>query len=125
MELLEVDHEARCDAVILSVKGDVDSSTVDLLTAKLTDALDMAGAHPARLLIVDLQLVSFFGSAGLNAVLDCHEQGREGGTAVRLVANHGQVMQPIHVTELDRIFDIYPTLPDALQGDKPAEDRER
>jgi anti-sigma B factor antagonist len=125
MELLEVDHEAREDALIVSVKGDVDSSTVDQLIANLTDALDMAGAHPARLLIVDLQLVSFFGSAGLNAVLDCHEQGREGGTRVRLVANHGQVLQPIRVTELDRIFDIYPTLSDALQGVKPAEDTER
>jgi anti-anti-sigma factor len=125
MELLVVGHEARDDALIVSVKGDVDSSTVDQLTAGLTDALDMAGAHPARLLIVDLQLVSFFGSAGLNAVLDCHEQGRDAGTSVRLVANHGQVLQPIRVTELDRIFDIYPTLAEALQGANSAEDRER
>lgn len=29
MELLEVDHEAREDAVVVRVKGDVDSSTVD------------------------------------------------------------------------------------------------
>jgi anti-anti-sigma factor len=125
MELLEVDHEAREDAVVVRVKGDVDSSTVDQLIAQLADALDLARAHPARLLLVDLQPVSFFGSAGLNAVLDCHEQGLAVGTCVRVVAAHGQVLQPIQVTELDRILDIYPTLSDALQGVKPAEDSAR
>ncbi len=71
--------------------------------------------HPSRLVIVDLQPVNFFGSAGLNAVLDCHEAGAAAGTAVRLVADHPQVLQPIRVTELDRIFQVYPTLSDALQ----------
>jgi anti-sigma B factor antagonist len=115
MELLAVDHEAREDAVLVRVKGDVDSSTVDELTAHLTAALKLAATHPARLVIVDLQPVTFFGSAGLNAVLDCHEEGKETGTSVRLVADHDIVLRPIEVTELDRILELYPTLSDALQ----------
>ena len=115
MELLAVDHEAREDAVLVRVKGDVDSSTVDELTAHLTDALKLAATQPARLVIVDLQAVTFFGSAGLNAVLDCHEEGKESGTSVRLVADHDNVLRPIEVTKLDRILEIYPTLSDALQ----------
>jgi anti-anti-sigma factor len=115
MESLTVDHEARADAVVVRVEGDVDSSTVDELTPHLTAALQLAAKHPARLLIVDLQPVTFFGSAALNAVLDCHERGKETGTAVRLVADHDQVLRPIQVTELDRILEVYPTLSDALQ----------
>ena len=115
MELLAVDHQTDEDSVVVHAKGEVDSTTADQLTAHLTAALELAATHPARLLIVDLQEVSFFGSAGLNAVLDCHEQGREAGTSVRLVANHGPVLQPIEVTELDQILDIYPTLSDALR----------
>ncbi len=115
MELLAVNHEAREDAVLVRVKGDVDSSTVDELTAHLTAALKLAATHPARLVIVDLQPVTFFGSAGLNAVLDCHEEGKETGTSVCLVADHDHVLRPIEVTELDRILEIYPTLSDALQ----------
>ncbi len=115
MELLAVDHQTDEDSVVVYAKGEVDSTTADQLTAHLTAALELAATHPARLLIVDLQEVSFFGSAGLNAVLDCHEQGREAGTSVRLVANHGPVLQPIEVTELDQILDIYPTLSDALR----------
>ena len=114
-KLLAVDHESREDAVLVRVKGEVDSSTVDELTPHLTAALQLAAKHPARLVIVDLQPVTFFGSAALNAVLDCHEGGKETGTSVRLVADNDHVLRPIQVTELDRILDVYPTLSDALQ----------
>ncbi|OBB68122.1 STAS domain-containing protein [Mycobacterium sp. 852014-50255_SCH5639931] len=115
MELLAVEHESLEGAVVVRVTGAVDSSTVDEVTAHLTAALKLAETHPARLVVVDLQAVDFFGSAALNAVLDCHDEGKEAGTAVRLVASNDQVLRPIEVTELDRIFDIYPTLPEALQ----------
>lgn len=116
MELLAVDHEARAEAVFLRAKGDVDSGTADQLTEHLVPALQLATTHPARLLVVDLQKVTFFGSAGLNALLECHEQGRAAATSVRLVADHAEVLQPIELTELDRILDIYPTVTDALQA---------
>ncbi|OSC32454.1 anti-anti-sigma factor [Mycobacterium vulneris] len=115
MKLLAVEHEAHDDVVIVSVKGDVDSSTVGELTAHLSTALELASAQPVRPVVIDLQAVDFFGSAALNAVLDCHEDAKSGGTSVRLVAEHDQVLRPIQVTELDRIFEIYPTLAAALQ----------
>ncbi|OBK25819.1 anti-anti-sigma factor [Mycobacterium asiaticum] len=114
MGLLDVGQESGADAVVVWVKGDVDSSTVDRLATELNSALDVAATHPRRLLIVDLHAVNFLGSAGLNAVLDCHDAGKRAGTTVRLVADHPQVLQPIQVTELDRIFDIYATLSGAL-----------
>lgn len=100
--------------MLVRVKGDVDSSTVGELSAHLTSALELAGAHPVRPVVIDLHAVDFFGSAALNAVLDCHEGGKAGGTSVRLVADHDQVLRPIQVTELDRVFDIYPTVSAAL-----------
>ena len=115
MELLAVDHEARADAVLVHVEGDVDSSTVDKLAPHLTAALKLAATHPARLVIVDLRSVTFFGSAALNAVLECHEEGMATGTSVRLVADHDNVLRPIELTELDRVLEVYPTLSDALQ----------
>lgn len=97
------------------VKGEVDSSTVSQLSERLTAALQLALTHPARLVVIDLQAVTFFGSAALNAVLDCHEAGQDSGTSVRVVADHNQVLRPIQVTELDRILEICPTVPEALQ----------
>lgn len=113
--MLAVEHEAHDDAVIVRVKGDVDSSNVGELGAHLTTAVGLASTPPVRPVVIDLLAVDFFGSAALNAVLDCHEDGKAGGTAVRLVADHDQVLRPIQVTELDRVFEIYPTLPAALQ----------
>lgn len=119
MNLLAVENEPHDDAIVVRVKGDVDSSTVGELAAQLTTALGLAATQPARPVVIDLQAVDFFGSAALNAVLDCHEGGKAGGTPVRLVADHDQVLRPIQVTELDRVFDIYPTLSAALQRGQP------
>ena len=116
MDLLTVDYEVRPEAVVVQVKGEVDSSTSGRLTAQLHAALLEAANQSARLLIIDLQSVTYFGSAGLNAVLDCHRQGKAAGTSVRLVADNGLVVRPIEVTNLDSVLELYPTLPDALQG---------
>ncbi|OBK15047.1 STAS domain-containing protein [Mycobacterium asiaticum] len=116
MELREVACESRPDAVVVLATGDIDSNSVERLIVRLKDALDAAAGHPAHLVIVDLQQVKLLGSAGLNALLDCHEDGLAAGVSVRLVADHPEVLQPIQVTELDRILEIYPTVPDAVQG---------
>ncbi|MGB6207646.1 STAS domain-containing protein [Mycobacterium sp.] len=116
MDLLTVDCEVRPDAVVVQAKGEVDSSTAGGLTAQLHAALHQAGTQPSRLLIIDLQSVTYFGSAGLNAVLDCHRRGLAAGTSVRLVADNGLVVRPIEVTNLDSVLELYPTLSDALQG---------
>src|SRR5581483_1784792 len=101
MDLLTVDYEVRPGAVVVQAKGEVDSSTVGNLTEQLHAALQQAKDQSDRLLIVDLQAVTYFGSAGLNAVLDCHRQGLKTGTPVRFVADNGLVVRPIEVTNLD------------------------
>jgi len=116
MELLVVDSEVRPEAVLVHAKGEVDSSTAGELSSQLEAALLQAESQGSRLLIVDLQGVTYFGSAGLNAVLDCHKQGLQAGTSVRLVADNGLVVRPIEVTNLDSVLELYPTLPDALEG---------
>ena len=116
MELLVVDSEIRPEAVLVHAKGEIDSSTAGELTSQLETALQQAESQESRLLIVDLQGVTYFGSAGLNAVLDCHKQGLRAGTSVRLVADNGLVVRPIEVTNLDSVLELYPTLLDALEG---------
>jgi len=111
-----VDCEVRPEAVVVRAKGEVDSSTAGALNSQLGAGLQQAATHASRLLIIDLQAVTYFGSAGLNAVLDCHRQGLQAGTSVRLVADNGVVVRPIEVTNLDSVLELYPTLPHALQG---------
>jgi anti-anti-sigma factor len=116
MELLVVESEVRPEAVLVHATGEIDSSTAGELRSQLESALHEAESQASRLLIIDLEGVTYFGSAGLNAILDCHKQGLRTGTSVRLVADNGLVVRPIEVTNLDRLLDLYPTLPAALEG---------
>lgn len=114
-----VDCEVLPEAVIVRAKGEADSSTVNKLVFRLDDGLRQAATHPARLLIIDLQALTYFGSAGLNAVLDCHRQGVDAGTSVRLVADNDLVVRPIQVTNLDKVLELHPTLSAALERRPP------
>lgn len=114
MQSLVVDHEVGRDAVVVRVQGDVDSNTVETLRAHLATAREAAAGHPARLLVLDLQDVTYFGSAGLNALLDCHEAGSSEGTAIRLAADNPFVTRPIEVTNLDSILRPFPTVAEAV-----------
>lgn len=116
MEMLVVESEVRPDALLVHASGEIDSGTARQLRSQLESALQRAGGQESRLLIVDLNGVTYFGSAGLNAVLDVHEQGLRAGISVRVVADNGLVVRPIEVTNLDSLIELYPSLPDALEG---------
>ncbi|SEH89112.1 anti-anti-sigma factor [Mycolicibacterium rutilum] len=116
MALLEVKQDVRDAAVVVSVGGEVDSGTVTKLQPHLDAALEAAGGHPTKLLVVELGAVTYFGSAGLNAVLDCYEQGSVAGVSVRLVAANPEVVRPIEVTRLDKVIRPYRSVADAVEG---------
>ena len=116
MALLEVKQDVRDAAVIVFASGEIDSGTVDTLVSHLDAAIEAASDHPTRLLVLELGDVTYFGSAGLNAVLGCYERGLSDGVKVRLVASNAEVIMPIEVTKLDKVLKPYQTVTDALGG---------
>lgn len=116
MPLLEVRQDVRDAAVVVSADGEIDSGTVDTLITHLETALATASDHPTRVLVLELADVTYFGSAGLNAVLGCYEKGAADGVSVRLVASNAEVIMPIEVTKLDNVLKPYRSVLDALDG---------
>jgi anti-anti-sigma factor len=116
MPLLEVREDLRDDAVVLSVAGEIDSATIDTLVFHLDAALDVVSDRPGRVLVIELDGVTYFGSAGLNAVLGCYERGNADGVAVRVVASNAEVIRPIQVTKLDGVLRPFRTVAGAVQG---------
>lgn len=116
MAPLAVTQDVRPAAVVVSVTGEIDSNTVGSLQPHLDRAVDAAAGHPAKLLVVELSRVTYFGSAGLNAVLDCYEKGSAAGVSVRVVAANPEVVRPIEVTKLDKVLRPYGTVADAVDG---------
>lgn len=122
---MKITQDVRDSAIVVAVAGDIDSATVDALMASLETGLTVASEHAQQLLVIDLGEVTYFGSAGLNAVLGCYEAGLSRGVAVRLVASAAEVIRPLEVTQLDTVIRPYPTISDALaaraDGDDVAE----
>ncbi|PRC42888.1 anti-anti-sigma factor [Mycobacterium sp. ITM-2017-0098] len=116
MELLTIVRDVRDDAVVVRAKGEVDSSTVESLVTALDAAVVDAQAHPARVLVVQLDEITYFGSAGLNALLGCTDRGGTHGVAMRLVANNAEVTRPITVTRLDKVLRPYRTVSEAIRS---------
>ncbi|MHA0286349.1 STAS domain-containing protein [Mycobacterium sp. C3-094] len=110
MGQLDVEHDVDSGAAVVCVRGEIDSNSVDVLAEALDSGLSAASRAPARALIIELTRVTYFGSAGLNAVLSCFERGRDARIAVRVVADNPEVIRPIEVTKLDTVLRPYPTV---------------
>jgi anti-anti-sigma factor len=94
---------------VLTVSGEVDLATVPALEAAIDEAL----ATQSTALVIDLSAVEFLASAGLQTLVTTQERlGSSGQFAV--VAEGAATSRPIQLTGLDEIFELYPTLAEAL-----------
>jgi len=103
----------RVDTVVCTVTGEVDLATTPVLGDMLDGAIrDDVRPH----LVVDLTAIDYLGSAGLQALLDAlKKQGRQGHLAI--VTNENQrALRPFQVTALDKVFDLYDNVAEALRA---------
>ena len=100
------------DAVVLVVRGEVDMSTGPLLQRVLLSHLRYATPR----VTVDLTAVSFFGAAGLAALVNVKKAAVAVGSSLCLVAGTRVVLRPLTITGLSGEFDIYPKLADTPAG---------
>jgi anti-sigma B factor antagonist len=99
------------DITLLNV-GEV----VDLATAPaLEEAIDRLLAEDPKALIVDLSAVTFLASVGLRLLVSTHEKVSKSGQFA-VVASGPITSRPIQLTQLDRVFAMYPTLDEALKS---------
>jgi anti-anti-sigma factor len=109
-DLLTVDVDTRGDAVVASVRGELDLATVPVLRERL----DSIASGPASPLVVDLSGVTFIGSAGLALLVDVHSHCREHGIELAVVASGSVVPRAIQVTALDQVFSVHTSLNAAI-----------
>ena len=89
----------------------------DLLEAKRSRAAlkDGIAAGSGRV-VVDLSEVTFGDSSFFGSLVGAAKMARRQGKVVRLVTSDDRLRLKLKVTGLDRVFRIYATLPDALEG---------
>jgi anti-sigma B factor antagonist len=110
---VSVRHEGA--AVVVTVTGEVDTTTSPQLRAVVRDCLTQVDGGPV---VVDLTAVSFFGSAGLAVLIDAASQAERPREALRVVVDHNRpAIRPIQVTGLSAFLKLYGSLEEALLGD--------
>jgi anti-sigma B factor antagonist len=98
--LIEV---GRLDGTTLIVlRGDLDLGTAPSLRETLIEVID-EGAR----IVIDMEALEFLDSAGLGILVGGLKRARSAGGELELVCSNGEVLRPLEITGLDRVFTIH------------------
>lgn len=98
-------------AVALAPVDELDAGNVAEFKRAMAPVLE---AHAE--LVLDLSRVRFIDSSGLGAILSCLRQLGGKGGELKLCGMTPQVRAVFELVRMHRIFDIYPTLEEALHA---------
>ncbi|MFI5757459.1 STAS domain-containing protein [Streptomyces sp. NPDC051569] len=107
---VEVRTEGRSEVV--TVAGELDHHTADLLRTPLDEALDQGRAR----LVVDCSQLEFCDSTGLNVLLGARLKADAAGGGVHLAGMLPVVARVFEITGADAVFTLHDSLEDALTG---------
>jgi anti-sigma B factor antagonist len=94
------------DGAVITITGDVDLDTVDVLV----DLVNSVATRQPDRIVVDLTGVTFFGAAGVTALLRARDLACAAGGRLLLRAPSEQARWILAVTETDRVFQYDLTL---------------
>jgi anti-sigma B factor antagonist len=83
-------------SAVVTVAGEVDSSSAPVLRKELDGVLDLGAAE----VVVDLCLVDFLDSAGLAVLAGAHRRAGLDGVRLRVLAASRAVTRPMQITGL-------------------------
>lgn len=87
-----------------------------MLTApQLREAIDSAMTKEPQALIVDLTEVAFLGSAGMQVLMEAHNQTGD-TTDFAVVAEGAATSRPLKITGIADLIALFSTLDDALKN---------
>ena len=102
---------------VVCVMGEVDLATVPALEQMLLGA----GEDPSCALIVDLTGCTFLDSTGLRALTGTRTRLKRSNRPMALVLSHPSVLRIFEITGWDELFEIYPSLGAAADGNGHAD----
>lgn len=105
---------AEQGASIVAITGEVDSQSAPRLGAVVSEVVSGGGVGRV---VLDLNGVVFFGSAGIAFLTQASSEARARGVELRLAADTGsRVHRVLEMMGLTRLLAVFPTRECALQG---------
>ena len=102
MDILEVTTEDSAGQVTISLKGELDLSSV----GKVQEELRRVEAEGPPLLILDLSNLTFLDSTGLRAVVTADERARDDGRRFVVVRGPDAVQRVFAITRLEERLEM-------------------
>jgi anti-sigma B factor antagonist len=103
---------------VVAIAGELDMHTAKQLSETLNDVSD----DDARCVVIDLFETTMVDSAGLGVLAATAKTMQANGGTFILAADDPQFLRTLRITGLDRLFDVQPTLTEAIEHvvDRPA-----
>lgn len=102
MTILEVDTQERDGLVRVSLKGELDLSTVERVEEELRRVENRAN----KLLVLDLSGLSFLDSTGLRLMVTADQRARKSGRRLAIVKGPDTVHRVFTITRLDERLEM-------------------
>jgi anti-sigma B factor antagonist len=100
---------------VISFQGAIDTSN----TPEIGEGLKSLISQGKSNIVIDLSGVSYIGSWGLGVTISVYKAARENKGTLKLTQVPPEIMDVFNLTGLDKIFEIYDSVNDALASCKP------
>ena len=98
--------------IVIEVGGEVDMLTSPQLRAVVLEQFEPSAG--VELVVLGLDGVTFLGTSGLAVLIEVRESAHAAGVELRLACTARRVLRPLTIAGLIPLFDIHPTLDEAL-----------
>jgi len=98
--------------VVIGVGGEVDMLTSPQLRAAVLEQFEPSSG--TELVVLGMDGVTFLGTSGLAVLIEVREAAHAAGVELRLACTARRVLRPLTIAGLIPLFDIHPTLDEAL-----------
>jgi len=112
------DVEARTEKgwAVFDVQGDVDVYSAPMLRHEILARLDRGENR----IVVNLEKVDFLDSTGVSVMINGLKRARNQNGMLVLARPGDQVRRMLHLTHLDRVLPVFPTVEEAVALGEPA-----
>ncbi|MGK5554661.1 STAS domain-containing protein [Actinomadura kijaniata] len=110
------EHRRYGDRTIVALGGDIDVSTSGRLRETLLGLVEDGARH----LVVEMDRVTFLDSTGLGVLVGVFHRLRALGGTLVFAGGTSRVRDVFHVTQLTKIFLMFPSVDEALRAEPTA-----
>lgn len=112
---LSLEIEPTADGhTLLRVTGEIDVYTAPKLREQLIQLANDGVSH----IVVDLNMVEFLDSTGLGVLVGALKRARASKGSFVLVCDQPRLLKIFRITGLERVFQLYPSVPEALSAER-------